>query len=277
MITATVLLDSVCEANGVRLTTLSLRYHRFIHSEFMTHRVFSRNAASSRAIPIQKMIDQVRNDPMIPLKWGRNQPGMQAETEVEPEVQEMALNEWIRGSRSAIETATQLAYLGVHKQIVNRVLEPWLPITTIVTSTDWRNFFNLRLHSKAQPEMQALASAMHHCINESKPRVLKPGEWHIPLTNANEGNDDERLKLSVARCARVSYLHHDDSKVDPARDLKIYDTLLSNQHMSPFEHQARASVSLARCRNFRSWQQYRSIIELTQVDNEEANYDRSIQ
>jgi thymidylate synthase ThyX len=80
MISAKIIADSISESEyGDRITTFELEYPRFIHGELMTHRLFSRNAASSRAIPINKMMDQVLTAPAMPVEWGLNKSGMQAE------------------------------------------------------------------------------------------------------------------------------------------------------------------------------------------------------
>ncbi|HEY4434449.1 MAG TPA: FAD-dependent thymidylate synthase, partial [Candidatus Cybelea sp.] len=200
---ARILLDSVSPA-GVRLTTMEVRYPRFIHSELMTHRVFSRNAASSRAIPIKKMIDAVRQDPAMPLWWGRNQTGMQAAVQVDDASRQLAQQEWRRALDDALAHAERLASpdINLHKQLVNRILEPFAWITVILTATEWSNFFALRTHEDAQPELQHIARMMLDAYRASTPRHLGIGDWHTPLILADEEASlplDERLKISVAR------------------------------------------------------------------------------
>lgn len=259
MIEAKVIDDSV-SPGGVRLTTLQLKYPRFIHSEFMTHRVFSRNAASSRAIPIAKMIEQVRTDPAMPIEWGANQPGMQAGAEVEE--RDRAALSWRMGALEAANRAEIMMKLGLHKQIVNRVLEPFQWMHTIVTATEWANFFALRDHPAAQPEIAALARSMRVAMSMSRPDVQF---WHIPYVGAEEAlihNRDEVLMVSAARCARVSYLNHDGSNPDWQRDLELAYKLLEAKHMSPFEHQAHAlDDPKQRSGNLRGWGQYRKELE----------------
>lgn len=237
MITAKIVADSV--ANNIRITTLELCYPRFIHSEFMTHRVFSRNASSSRAIPIDKTIDQVRNNPAMPVHWGKNQSGMQAREEIEDV--SSAKENWVFGASLAIGSAKVMRDAGLHKQIANRVLEPYQWIKVIVTATEWDNFFKLRLHKDAQPEMMVLAEHMEKAMDESIPVELHPGEWHLPYVDLADFDDSgypipEAIKCSVARCARVSYLNHDNSTPDIAKDIALADMLLAAGHMSPFEH-----------------------------------------
>lgn len=237
MITAKVIKDSI--ANNSRLTTMELTYPRFIHSEFMTHRQFSRNASSSRAIPVEKQIHQVFNTPATPIHWGKNQPGMQARKEID--FPTLAQDIWKYASELAVDRAYELKDLDVHKQIVNRLLEPFQYIKVIVTATEYDNFFKLRCHEDAQPEMYELARCMKEAMDSSTPDVLEPGEWHLPYIlneDCYKTTTDNFIKLSVARCARVSYLNHDNSNPNIEKDIALADKLLEAGHMSPFEHQA---------------------------------------
>lgn len=243
-ITAKIIADS--EIGGRRLTTMQLRYPRFIHSEFMTHRMFSRNASSSRAIPVEKMIEQVRAKPAMPIHWGENQPGMQARTEVDYEKRSDAIAFWRQLARGAAEDAEFLAnQFSLHKQIANRVLEPFQFISVVVTATEWDNFFKLRMHPDAQPEFYELASAMYSIFNANTPDTLDEDEWHLPYVDlkAEFPNSEDIAKatfVSAARCARVSYLNHDKTQPNPEQDMKLAMKLAKAGHMSPFEHQARA-------------------------------------
>lgn len=267
-ITATVIADSISSHNK-RITTLQLKYPRFIHSEFMTHRVFSRNSASSRAIPVAKMIEQVQNDPAMPIYWGLNQPGMQASKEHEDI--STAQVWWKAAAIDAAASATLLNDLGLHKQIVNRVLEPFQWMHTIVTATEWDNFFELRCHPDAQPEFQALACAIRAAMESSAPVERSgaagwQGAWHLPYVS-----DSERRalpiavlpKISASRCARVSYLKHDGTSPSAENDLTLFERLVGSKplHASPIEHQALASNSVCRSRNFLGWHQYRELFE----------------
>lgn len=274
VIRARVVADSVSRA-GVRLTTMELRYPRFIHSELMTHRVFSRNAASSRAIPVARMLAQVTDDPALPVHWGADRPGMQAREELDGPARASALSCWLAARDQAVERVRELLALGLHKQVANRLLEPWQWIVTLVTATDWDNFYALRDHPDAQPEMQGLAAAMLAAHNGSVPAVVELGGWHLPyVAQANEL--DARavyaahqafpdrtamacgLACSVARCARVSILRHDGQAPDPEADVRLHDRLLAAGHMSPFEHQATPqNPPLERSGNLLGWNQYR--------------------
>ena len=247
-IEAKVIADSI--ANGVRLTTMELKFHRFILPEFNTHRMFSRNASSSRAIPIEKMLEQVKAEPSIPIHWGKNQPGMQAREEIDHI--ETAKYRWTLAAEQAVLYATKLNSMQLHKQVVNRLLEPFQYIKVIVTATEWDNFFKLRLHPDAQPEIAFLASKMQEAMNNSVPEKLEHGEWHLPYVDRNEFQINgtysglpyieidytRAIKCSVARCARVSYLNHDNTNPDIEKDIALYDRLLKDGHMSPFEHVA---------------------------------------
>jgi len=269
-ITATVIADSI-STYGKRITTLQLKYPRFIHSEVLTHRALSRNSSSSRAIPIAKMIEQVQHDPALPIHWGLNQPGMQAKVEhTEPE---SARNAWVEVARAAASHAQNLANLGLHKQIVNRVLEPFQWMHTIVTATEWDNFFELRCHPDAQPEFQALACAIRAAMGESTPverassrQQQHPASWHLPYVSDSERRWLHPLllpKISAARCARVSYLKHDGTTPSIPEDQTLFERLVGSKplHASPIEHQACAGGSVCRSRNFLGWVQYRELFE----------------
>jgi thymidylate synthase ThyX len=238
--------DSVNPA-GVRLTSFILKYPRFIHAEFMTHRCFSRNAASSRAIPLGKMMDAVRLYPAGFEFWGSNKPGMQAGEELpRDDIYQCGgvMNELRRASLAAAE---KLGHLGLHKQNANRCLELFSHITVLCTGTQsgYGNFFALRAHPAAQPEFQVLAYRMLARYTENTPQELNWGDWHLPKF---EGMDDYMgyasweviLKIATARCARLSYLTFDGAH-DSNKDIELHDSLVANGHWSPFEHCAQAT------------------------------------
>lgn len=301
-ITATVIADSI--SNGIRLTTLQLRYPRFIHAEVMTHRVFSRNASSSRAIPVKRIIKDIQDDPAIPMHWGKNIPGMQAHEQIDepihhadPEYRPMTKEQaWLAARDEIIQFAQAFDNAGYHKQIVNRLLEPWSHINVLVTATDFANFFHLRDHEDAQPEIRELAQAMKIAMSKTSPLELVCGDWHLPyvspidfanihmyLKHGRSTRDepstkelmDVALKISVARCARVSYLTHGGRPTDIVEDIKLFDRLLGSQplHASPAEHQASPDAK-SYCvdyggdmwdnpemhGNFRGWIQYRKTL-----------------
>ena len=266
MITAKIIQDSAHTTFGVeqRVTTFELEYPRFIHSELMTHRVFSRNAASSRAIPIDKMLDMVSTYPAMPEVWGLNQAGMQA-TKVggyfKRKVGEWA---WKKAAKVAVKSARLLQRLGFHKQIVNRVVEPFSHIKVVVTATNFDNWLWLRSHKDAQPEIRILSDKMWDLYNDSEPTALKEGEYHVPYVTRLRNplgkliyctgiggeplTTKEAIKVSASCCAQVSYRVLDESL---KKALKIYKSLVESVpvHASPFEHQATPIPQLA----FKLW------------------------
>lgn len=257
------ILDSVSPA-GARLTTLEITYPRPVHSELLTHRDFSRNSSSSRAIPIAKLRQRVIDDPFIPVHWGRNQRGMQAHEELVGEARKDALAAWLRSRDSAVAASIELEALGLHKQIVNRVLEPWMWITVLITATEWENFFAQRDHRDAQPEIAKIAKMMRDCRDASTPTLRSR---HTPYIRQDDIEWAENhtspftllSRLSVARCARVSYLTH-DGVFDRESDLRLESQLSSSSppHWSPYEHVALATGSATeRCANFVGWRQRR--------------------
>lgn len=242
-IKATIIADSISE-QGVRITTFELEYHRYIHGELMTHRMFSRNAASSRAIPVNKVIDMVRTDPVMPTHWGKNQAGMQAKEELSGSELVGAKESWESLAMLASEKAENMLLYGLHKQVANRVLEPFQLMKTIVTATEYENFFWLRNHSDAQPEIKMLAEKMLEALECSTPKQLQEGEWHTPYYNEgwwnseSEDSLEDALAISSSCCAQVSYRKLDDS-IEKAR--MVYSRLVDSKpvHASPFEHQAK--------------------------------------
>lgn len=255
---AKVLADSI-SPRGKRLTTLEVTFPRYVLAEFNTHRTFSRNSASSRAIPVKKQLERILEDPFVGDHWGSNQPGMQAGTELEGEAREQAIKVWREAGKAAVQAAEKLAELGVHKQRTNRLLEPFMWHTVIVSATEWNNFFALRAHKDAQPEIRDAAVAMRDAMDASEPVELNYGEWHTPLILPDENFSlEDKLKISVGRCARVSYLTHDGVR-DPTKDIELYDRLVEGGHMSPLEHVARPrEEDELQVGNFIDWHQHRA-------------------
>lgn len=253
---AKVLADSI--ANNVRLTTFELTYPRVIHGEMMTHRVLSRNTGSSRAIPTQKLINDVVENPYIPTHWGKNQPGMQAEVELDEWDILEAKVKWLQARDKAVQSAYDLMDIGCHKQIVNRLLEPFQWHTAIFSGTDWSNFLNQRCHKDANPEIKAIAELIKEQFKINEPKSTK---IHLPLIQDDEWHLDLDIlkKISVGRCARVSYLSH-DGKRDIEKDIELHDRLLKSGHFSPFEHVASPGQPTIYYANFLGWVQYRKTI-----------------
>lgn len=252
--------------SGKRIVTYEVTFPRIVLAEFNTHRMFSRNSASSRAIPVEKMLARIEADPFIPTYWGKNQKGMQADVELTPEEQDKARFAWLAAKGRAVDWAKTLLDLGVHKQITNRLLEPFLWHTVIVTATEYDNFFALRTHRDAQPEIREIAVMMERLYCEHEPVEVPEGFWHLPLvedrdTLAAEGFTAEEIRqVSVGRCARVSYLTH-DGKRNPRADIELCRRLQESGHMSPFEHVAQALRDPDESGNFVGWDQYRKMID----------------
>jgi hypothetical protein len=309
---AKVVLDSV-SPDGVRLPTVQMRYPRFIHAELMTHRVFSRNARSSRAVPVERMLREVEANPVVPLHWGANQKGMQADRECDESV-ELALanvmgrldpvklsnhDAWLWARDNAVRAAHAFTKAGYHKQVVNRLLEPFLHIDVLVTSTQWSNFLALRLHSAAEPHIRLLAYQVQAALERSTPKLLQPGEWHLPYVDQDPfgldyeaahryltdevGREATNLnvlhvlrKVSVARCARISYAPFDGDGL-VSSEVRRHDDLVSAvpMHASPAEHQATPdtpkSIGISDWThrwwhpeehgNFTGWRQYRKTLQ----------------
>lgn len=257
--------DSV-NPNGGRIVTALWTYPRFIHGEVMTHRVFSRNAASSRAIPIARVIDAVKSDPASPEQWGVAQRGMQAYDVLDRDAADACAHVWYQARDAAVQYAGAMEKLKLAKQVTNRLLEPWFKMTVLVTATEWYNFFLLRAHPDAQPEMQVLAYRMLDALMRSESQPKDWGEWHIPFdpgtSNLNGFHVTERLVWSVAQCARTSYVSYSDTKCY-AEQAALYGKLKGSGHWSPFEHQALADAKSERSGNFtQGWSQYRQQLDM---------------
>lgn len=242
--------------NGNRLVTYELKYPYYIHGEVMTHRVFSRNGQSNRAIPVKIIIEKVKNECWYPI-FMKNQKGMAASIPIVGDDLEECKIAWMRSKSDAIGNAIWLERIGVHKQVASRILSPFSRMTLILSATEFDNFFNLRIHPAAQQEMQELAIGMYEARRKSTPIMLDVGQWHLPYLSDVEKDKfklDDLKKISSARCARVSYLNHEGT-TDPKKDIELHDTLLKERHMSPFEHVATPHPKAHA--NFIGWEQYR--------------------
>ena len=324
-ISAEIIADSI-DKYGNRITTFILTYPRFIHAEIMTHRMFSRNSASSRAIPFEKMLDMVENDPVIPIAWQKDHTGMQGSNYFTDTLDKnSAEKHWLRSLDYALITAKDLnRTVGVTKQLCNRLLEPFMWHTVIITATEYENFFDLRCpkyrmvndsgvieryrskeeylddlstmdfnivkdytieqwmsinDSMAEIHMQTLAEEMWNAYRKGTPAMTSPGQWHIPfgdkfdpaklpyweeiVPNADDISKS-LIKISVARCARLSYMTF-EGEIDYAKDIELHDMLLRNKHSSPFEHCAKNYPLNKMYANFKGWISYRKLLE----ENEE--------
>lgn len=250
---------------GNRLTTFVITFPRMILAEFNTHRMLSKNSASSRAIPFSKMVEAVETNPFMPLKWMKDHKGMQGVEYFDPEFATGLEDYWFEARDEAVKNAKILSGHGVTKQIVNRLLEPFMWHTVIVTGTEWSNFFGLRCHEAAEIHMQKIAYMMLEEYNKSTPKLLKPGEWHIPFEDQIDNQqldkllpevqpaslgwyweflDSLKVKISTVMAARTSYtvVGNDQKPLSYSRMIEIYDEMKNAQpkHMSPFEHCAQA-------------------------------------
>jgi thymidylate synthase ThyX len=291
---AKIICDSI-SSTGQRLTTMEVKMHRFVLAEFNTHRVFSRNSASSRAIPVHKQIHRVLNDPAYPISWPTEKPGMQGGEELMPSEQRDMHKIWMRARDEAVAAVERMTIevsplnRPLHKSVANRLLEPFMWHTVIVTSTKWDNFWTLRCSPQAQPEIRAAAEAMLEAYKASVPDRVEQGEWHLPYVTGHDMQDllageqgpppslvkEKLCKISAARCCRVSYLTHEGQR-DYHEDLKLFDRLVSASpmHASPLEHVATPcpsmdwsnvvdvrSTSPHHLGNFTGWDQLRHMVE----------------
>ena len=330
-ISAKIINDSINSATNDRLTTFLIVFPRFILPEFATHRMLSKNSASTRAIPTAKIIQAIQDNPAMPVFWGKNQAGMQAAEELQDltedagyfswgELQDFGPEDgashsceyqahssgkltsakklWLSGRNSMIVLAKRLVNLGLHKQIAGRILEPWFNITVLVSGTEWENFFALRAHKDAQPEIRALAEAMLEEYNKSIPEIKEPVDkvlaclelakagkiqypidallvdqtsWHVPYETRMPTwlSLFDKLRVAIARCARLSYLTF-DGEMNVEKDFAIYDKLLNSnpKHASPAEHVAFPISESKFVGNYRGWVQFRKLLpEETQTDS----------
>jgi len=295
------ILDDHITPENHRLTTMRLRYPKaFVEQELGRHRMFSRNSSSGRAVPASVYIDEATGDETRagPAEWGVNQRGMQANSELELAQVEAAETIWGTAAEAAALYARRLTALGLHKQVANALLTPFTHYNVIVSGTEYMNFFGLRLDRAARPEIRILAEKMWAAYNESKPTLLYPGDWHLPLVDEQDWPiiaqyakylTDEQLKwlqnidvsldvtlhlaiyVSMARCARISYSSFKTKKRStPDEDLNMaFEKLVGQQpiHASPAEHQATPDMLTV------YWHQY-SPTEMSLWEHKEqwANY-----
>jgi thymidylate synthase ThyX len=284
--TARVIAKSYSSTTGIELTTFELEYPRIVHEQLLTHRQFSRNSSSSRAVPTAKMVAHIREFPGVPIFWGKNKSGMSAKEELPDSVKEEALAIWQEAIEANIGFAERLSSIGVHKQIANRPVDTYSTIKVIVSATEFANFYHLRLHEDAQPEIRVLAEAMRDASASVVAQVLRPGEWHLPYINTIIDGDtvayqdtlgtvltlEDAKIISASCCAQVSYRTTDFS-IEKARI--IYNKLVKEDiiHGSSVEHLATPMSAedqpgithMTRnsdlySGNFRGWIQFRKLL-----------------
>jgi hypothetical protein len=254
--------------------------------------MFSRNSASSRAIPTEKLMHRIREFPVMPKWWGKNQSGMQAREELTGDELISVKKVWLEARDSALLYAETLRDLGLHKQIANRIIEAWMFITVIVTASEFENWYHLRDDPNAQPEIAWVAKTMRKMQAAHEPEQLQVGQWHLPYVELYEPAHDLFVqgdglkydsepywafmrKISTARCARVSYLTHDGVR-DYDKDIALHDQLSKNGHWSPFEHVAESAHDHTRYGNFIGWRQYRKLFK-TEHGEHDAEVRSNIQ
>lgn len=284
--TAKIILDSISPV-GVRLTTMTVRMHRFVLPEFNTHRVFSRSSASSRAIPVDKMFQRFCIGAKFPVEWPSEQPGMQGGEELEGRDLEDAfglfdhIHHEIQAAIDDYLTRHPDKSTRLHKSVLNRLMEPFLEHEVIVTSTEWENFFKQRCSPLAQPEIRVAAEAMRDALEASTPVEVPWGEWHTPYITEDERanwSQAKQLRVSVARCARVSYLNH-EGQYDPAADERLFRRLVTADppHWAPLEMVAAPQFnppSSIDQGNFYRWKQLRHSdweVDGLMIDQENTN------
>lgn len=278
MFAAKVVADSI-GYHDIRIVSVAATYPRFIHAELMTHRAFARNAASSRAIPFIKIgpdgkpvpnctFAMLQANPVIPQFLGSEIKGMQAGDELDGRDRERAISVIKDLLEQSLKACAILHGLSLHKSIINRYLEPWSWITTLITATEWNNFFRLRCHPDAERHFALIAGMMRQAIRESQPVQKDYGQWHLPYIElsdvielARRGYETESLmKVSAARCARLSYLTQDGER-DIEKDMALADRLINRTdnviHASPLEHPALCGHPDDFSGPFVGWRQYR--------------------
>jgi thymidylate synthase ThyX len=277
-ISARVIADSVNPV-GNRLTSLVITIPRIVLAEFNTHRALSRNSASSRAIPFDKMVEQVMTNPFVPTAFQKEHTGMQGMYYFDEEMQKLLKEEWLHSRDEAVLHAKSLSGFGVTKQLCNRLLEPFLMHTIIATATEWENFIALRAHEQAEIHIQDAGNKVLDALNRSTPVRLKAGDWHIPFgDNINDElltealialelpplsdpiRSKAKVQIAIARCARVSYMNF-EGKDDYVADIKLFNRLLDAGHMSPFEHVGMAMAASVPSGNFIGFAQYRKALD----------------
>lgn len=263
---ARVIADSITE-DGHRLTTFEATCWRPVLAEQNTHCVLSRNSASSRAIPVGKMLDRFNDDFAYPLVWPAEQKGMQGGAELSGPDLDEAKDLWLTiasNTHWAIEnylTEHPEPETRLHKSMLNRWLEPGLWQTQIISATQWDGYFWQRCHKDAEPHIRAMAEAIYDARRASTPEEMEEGHWHLPYWDEDGGHDEDwedaidlstpdlkpaeiAKRCSAARCARVSYLTQ-NGKRDLTEDLALWNRLTANRvgstdppHASPLEHVA---------------------------------------
>lgn len=261
-----ILADSRNELSGDRVTTFLIPIWKVLQAELRTHRSTGQSHYSSRAIPTQKIIKQITENPFIP-QWYEYQKGMSGSDTLSPEAKEKAEVIWRSAMRKMIDHVQQLTELGIAKEQRNRLLEPFMVGDCVVTASDyaWNHFFSLRCSEGVQPEFKSLAITMREMYKESIPKELKIGEWHIAFEDNSIEDLTTRLYVSCARCARTSYLNH-EGKIDLQKDINLFHKLVADEHLTPLEHQLQAVQFPKQIAQYKGFKSFRYIVENKGLD-----------
>jgi hypothetical protein len=275
MFEAKIIADSICE--GSRLTTMQITHWTALQAELNTHCAFAKNASSARAIPLNKAIERVENEPFLPIFWGKARAGMSPIEEVDANSRSEAIALWLQARDYIVDIVKKMDALGLHKQLPSRLMAPFSWITVAITGDNagWSNFFNQRCHKDAQQEFQHVAYLAQREYFESTPDVLKPGEWHLPYVQKEEKSQHDLhdlVQLSVARTARTSYLTQ-EGKRDNEKDFELFWRLagMDPKHLSPTEQVCECTPGV-KSGKYDGWTAYRKSIPNEYVTDFQPNY-----
>lgn len=254
------LLFSESETTKKRIATFIITMPKFIQAQINSHRMLSRNAASSRAIPAKIIRQRVLKNPFIPVEFSKNKAGMRGGDHFTGIELFFAKKIWLYARYIPCFFHYMGEKLKIHKEIINRLIEPWMFTEVILTATEWENFLKLRIDNSSQPEIQFIAKNIKNILETEKPFILKTGEYHLPFISQEEKEKysiEELKKISTARCARVSYKLYDGRDSSLEKDIQLCEKLITGGHWSPFEHITTPLSNLEQSGNFIGWKQYR--------------------
>lgn len=248
---------------GKEIITFSVKYGLIVHSEWIRHRLLSNSVKSNRAVSMKQIRKEVIEDPYVPIKFGGQQAGMVAIDEDQFGYAKVCRWLWKNSRWGAVGVHWLFEKLKLHKEITNRILNPWQWVRSTTTATDYDNFYKLRLHKDAQKDINVIAKAMHEALQLSEPMLINAGEYHVPYvsrrrtgngeleyydSDGTQLNTQQAIEASCARCARSSYDNHDGTKASyfnratakGRSDQEIYQDLINSDpvHGSCGEHQA---------------------------------------
>lgn len=246
--------------SGKKIATFVVTMPKFIQAQINSHRMLSRNAASSRAMPSKIIRRRVLKNPFLPIEFSKNQSGMRGGEKFKGIKLFFVKKIWLWSRYIPCFFHYLGEKLKIHKEVLNRIIEPWMFTQVLITATEWGNFLKLRIDNSSQPEIQYIAKEIKKLLDNNNPNILKHSEWHLPFINEEEKMKfslDELKKISTARCARVSYKLYDGKDSNLLKDVELCEKLISGGHWSPFEHIATPEEHGERISNFIGWKQYR--------------------